>query len=272
MNKKPVSYKQYDSRWKDIPYEAKGESQKRTIGSSGCAPTSACMLIETITGKTFTPKEACEWSLAHGYKAANQGTYYSYFKPQFAEYGIECDMLNWTNTYGKPNHSNHDKVVEMLKEGYYFIALMGKGLWTTGGHFVVLWWSDDKVRINDPISAKECKQNGDIATFRNEVCYYWWIDAREFNNPTTTKKEEITLTNDEVIVLIQNTVSDAIDENKQERENVYETINDVPDYYKEVVQSMIDDGSLKGVDEHGTLNVNETFCRIMTVLHRKGIV
>lgn len=179
MNKKPVSYLQTDPRWKNKPYRVKGENS--TIGSAGCGPSCAAMLIETITGKKFTPEDACAWSLKHGYKALNQGTYYSYFKPQFADFGIECDMLNWEKTYGKPLHPNHDKVVKMLKDGYYFIALMNKGLWTRSGHFIVLWWQDGKVRINDPNSTREERVNGDINTFRSQVKYYWWIDARKFN-------------------------------------------------------------------------------------------
>ena len=179
MNKKPVSYLQTDPRWKNKPYRVKGENA--TIGDSGCGPTAAAMLIETITGKTFTPEDACNWSMAHGYKALNQGTYYAYFTPQFAEFGIDCQMLNWINTYGKPDHANHEAVVEKLKEGYYAIALMNKGLWTSSGHFVVLWWQDDKVRINDPASTKDARVNGDIRTFRSQAKYYWLIDAREFN-------------------------------------------------------------------------------------------
>ena len=30
-------------------------------------------LIETLTGKTFTPEDACNWSMAHGYKALGNG-------------------------------------------------------------------------------------------------------------------------------------------------------------------------------------------------------
>ena len=179
MNKKPVSYLQTDSRWKNKPYRVKGENA--TIGGSGCGPTAAAMLIETITGKKFTPEDACNWSMAHGYKALGNGTYYGYFKPQFAEFGIDCDMLNWTKTYGKPDHANHKKVEEMLKQGYYFIALMLEGLWTSGGHFVVLWWQDDKMRILDPASTKEVRLNGDVRTFRSQCAYYWWVDARKFN-------------------------------------------------------------------------------------------
>ena len=179
MNKKPVSYLQTDARWKNKPYRVSGETS--TIGSAGCGPTSASMLIETITGKTFTPEDACKWSVEHGFKALNQGTYYAYFKPQFDAFGIDCDILNWTNTYGKPNHENHKKAFDLLKQGYYLIALMNKGLWTSSGHFIVVWWEDGKVRINDPASTKESRLNGDPITFKSQVKYYWWVDARKYN-------------------------------------------------------------------------------------------
>jgi len=186
MNKKPVSYLQTDARWAKKPYRVQGENS--TIGSAGCGPSCAAMLISTLTGKTYTPEDACKWSVDHGYKALNQGTYYSYFEPQFAVFGISCKMLNWEKTYGKPNHPNHEKVVEKLKEGYYAIALMNKGLWTSSGHFVVLWWQDGKVRINDPASTKDVRLNGDIQTFRSQVKYYWLVDARAYNK----EEEEMT--------------------------------------------------------------------------------
>ncbi len=179
MNRKPVSYLQTDPRWKNKPYRVKGESA--TIGSAGCGPTAAAMLIETITGKTFTPEDACAWALAHGYKALNAGTYYAYFKPQFAAHGINCDQMNWVNTYDKPNSENHKKAFDLLKQGCYLIALMGKGLWTGSGHFVVVWWEDGKVHINDPASTKPARLIGDLTTFKSQVKYYWWIDARKFN-------------------------------------------------------------------------------------------
>ena len=166
MNKKPVSYLQNDPRWKDKPYRVKGESS--TVGSAGCGPTCAAMVIQTITGKTFTPEDACNWSIQHGYKALKQGTYYSYFKPQLAAFGIDCDQMDWTSTYGKPNHQNHQMALELLKQGYYLIALMNKGTWTSSGHFVLVWWADGKIRINDPASTKDSRVNGDPYDFRSE--------------------------------------------------------------------------------------------------------
>lgn len=250
MNKRPVSYLQTDPRWKNKPYRVKGENA--TIGGSGCGPTAAAMLIETITGKTFTPEDACNWSMAHGYKALNQGTYYAYFTPQFAEFGIDCQMLNWTNTYGKPNHANHEKVVEKLKEGYYAIALMNKGLWTSSGHFVVLWWQDDKVRINDPASTKDARVNGDIRTFRSQAKYYWLIDAREYNNANDEEEEEMP---------------------------VYEKLNDVPAAYRPAVQKIMEKGALSGYSDpdpsrldDNVLKVSEDFCRIAVVLNNLGLL
>lgn len=208
MNKQPVSYLQTDARWKDKPYRVKGENS--TIGGSGCGPTAAAMLIETITGKKFTPEDACKWSVEHGYKALNQGTYYAYFKPQFAAFGIDCDMLNWVNTYGKPDHSNHKKAFDMLKQGYYLIALMNKGLWTKSGHFVVVWWEDGKVRINDPASTKEARVNGDPETFKSQVKYYWWVDARQINKK---EDEEMPFTQDDFDKMMNNWLA------RKEKEN-----------------------------------------------------
>ena len=180
MNKKPVSYFQTDTRWKNEPYRTSAE--KSTVGSAGCGPSCAAMLIETLTGKTFTPLDACKWSMNHGYKATGQGTYYSYFTPQFKEFGIDCKMLNTSSIYGKTTSSVHQEAFDLLKQGYYLIACMGKGLWTSAGHFVVVWGQDGKVRINDPSSSKDERVNGDLKTFKSQVKYYWAIDARKYNS------------------------------------------------------------------------------------------
>ena len=180
MNKKPIQYFQSDSRWKNVPYATKGETS--TIGSAGCGPTSAAIILATMKDKNITPVTTATWSLAHNYKAYKQGTYYGYFKPQFDAYGIICDQLSWTSTYGNPNSKIHDQAFELLKQGYYLIACMGPGTWTSSGHFIVVYWVDDKVRIVDPASSKDVRINGDIYTFKSQVKYYWCIDARKFNN------------------------------------------------------------------------------------------
>lgn len=179
MNKKPVSYLQGDQRWGSKPYRAPGETS--TIGSAGCGPTCAAMVIATLKDKSVTPETTCSWSVAHGYKALKQGTYYSYFKPQMAAYGIDCKQLLGNRIINQPNHAIHNQVKEYLKQGYYVIALMGPGTWTKSGHFVLLWAWDDKVRILDPASTAEKRLNGDPFAFKNEARCYWLVDARDYN-------------------------------------------------------------------------------------------
>lgn len=170
MNKRPVSYIQTDKRWKNIPYAVKGK-ENGTIGTSGCGPTSAAMLLATLVDSKITPVECAQWSMDHGYKYVNQGTAWAYFVPQFEAYGIRCVKAG----------SDHEKVKRALSEGWYAIALMGPGTWTKGGHYIVVWDWNDKVRINDSASTKDKRLNGDPATFKREVRQYWLIDASAYN-------------------------------------------------------------------------------------------
>jgi hypothetical protein len=67
---------------------------------------------------------------------------------------------------------------------------MKKGNWTNGGHYVVLWWSDGKVRILDPASTRNDRLNGDHNAIWSTAKYFWWVDARAFNNKPIPKEEE----------------------------------------------------------------------------------
>ena len=242
MNKKPVSYLQTDSRWAKKPYRAPGENS--TIGSAGCGPTCAAMVISTMTGKTVTPKDTCLWSTKHGYKALNQGTYYSYFKPQMAAYGIQCKQMLGSRILNQPQHPIHEQVKQYLAEGYYVIALMGPGTWTKGGHFVLLWAWDDKVRICDPASTRSERLNGDPGTFRREVRNYWLVDARQFN------KEE-----DEVVT--------------------YKYLKDVPEKFRPIINDLMTAGIIQGDGSDPTgngdvINLTHEQVRTLVFVYRGG--
>ncbi len=173
---KPVSYLQTDSKWKNYNYSAKGE--KKTIGSSGCGVTVAAMVITTLKDKNVTPVTTAEWSMAHGYKALNQGTYYTYFVPQFKQYGISCRQLNSSNLYGKSSSSAHTEALNELKNGNWVIACMGKGHWTTAGHFILLYkYENGYVYINDPASTKADRIKNTWDLFAKQVKYMWVIDV-----------------------------------------------------------------------------------------------
>lgn len=234
MNKQPISYMQTDPRWSKLPYQVPGETA--TIGGSGCGPTCAAMLIETLKGQTYTPEDACNWSMAHGYKAPNQGTYYSYFPPQFKAFGIDCQQLNSVSLYGNPASAIHDRAFELLKCGYYLIACMGKGLWTSSGHFIVAWWEDGRVRINDPASTLQERLNGDLWTFKSQVKYYWAVDAREHNT------EDDIMTGKEIVEAL--TPEQCLDIVREARAQLQD--NDCSDYSQEAREFVINKGIMVG--------------------------
>lgn len=180
---KPISYLQTDPRWKNHNYSAKGE--RKTIGSSGCGPTAAAMVIATLKNKSVTPVTTAEWSMAHGYKAFNQGTYYTYFVPQMSAYKITCKKLNASNLYGKSSSTAHTEALNALKKGDWVIACMGKGNWTSSGHFILLYgYENGYVYINDPASTKATRVKNTWALFAKQVKYMWTITVPDnFKKP-----------------------------------------------------------------------------------------
>ena len=51
---------------------------------------------------------------------------------------------------------------------------------------------------------------------------------------------------------------------------VYKTINDVPAWGKPTIKKLMDKGALKGTDNKGTIDVDDTYVRIMVTLDRLG--
>ena len=172
--KQPLYYMQTDSRWKNFNYSAKGEST--TIGKAGCGPTSAAMVIASLKDGTVTPVTCAKWSLANGYKALHSGTYYSYFVPQMDAYGIKCRQLNQINNWHHNDQAKlRNSVSSYLKSGKWIIACMGKGTWTSSGHYVLAWGaSGNTVYVNDPYSKATNRIKGNLNTFLNEAKYFWF--------------------------------------------------------------------------------------------------
>ncbi len=62
---------------------------------------------------------------------------------------------------------------------------MNKGAWTSSGHFILGEWADGiRSGLTDlpPASTKDARVNGDPYDFRSQAKYYWWVDARKYNN------------------------------------------------------------------------------------------
>jgi len=154
--KQPVDYKQYDKRWKSKSYTSTG-NKKQTIGSSGCGPTSMSDIIATWIDKNITPVEMCQYALKHGYRTANSGTAWAFFKSIAFVYKFTKFVQTKSMATAR----------SAIREGALVVASMGPGYWTKGGHFICLWKTDDVyMYANDPASGTRKKQK--LAAFEQQ--------------------------------------------------------------------------------------------------------
>lgn len=202
MNKQPVSYLQTDPKWSRVSYSAKGEST--TIGRAGCGPTAMAMVLATWADKNVTPKTEAAWALAHGYKYPHQGTAYPYFAAAAKRYGLDCKQITPAYIYGNANSPYHAQAKAALDNGDLVIACMGKGLWTSSGHYVLVWKIEgNMVYINDPASTKMARTHGNYLVFKQQVKLYWIIKAPKAKTEPEPKKEEPDMTEKEVKTIIE---------------------------------------------------------------------
>ena len=131
-------YSQIDSRWSSKMYSSIGD-RNQTIGTSGCGPTSASMVVTACKG-AITPDKMSDLFVKYGYRSANNGTYWSAFRAVADEFDID-----YTETY------NLDTVVNLLRDNHYVVASCGNGLFTNGGHFIVLIGIEgNTIKVYDP--------------------------------------------------------------------------------------------------------------------------
>ena len=129
---------QIDSRWRYYPYTSTGDSSQ-TIGSSGCGVASACMIIDSIKGYVDI-RTLADTFVANGYRSPNNGTYWSVYRAVADEFDIDYAETSYL-----------DRAIELLKDNYYIIVSCGNGLFTTGGHYIVIYGIDgNTLKIYDP--------------------------------------------------------------------------------------------------------------------------
>ena len=119
----------------NVPY---GSSN---IAACGCGPTSFAMVASSLTGTTITPADAVAWC-GNSYYVWGAGTSWSYFEAAAKHFG--CGAVR--ESY------DANEVLKALSEGHPVISSQHAGLFTRGGHFIVLRGVENgnKVLVNDP--------------------------------------------------------------------------------------------------------------------------
>ena len=148
-------YNQLDERWANEMY---GTSS--TIGEAGCGPTAMSIVISTFTGEPHDPVELCNWSVANGHRCEGNGSYHSLIPAAAEAWGLSCE-----------GDLSGQEIVDALSSGKLVVAIMGKGHFTSSGHFIVLRGvtSEGKILVADPASHRRSEQEWDLSLILNEA-------------------------------------------------------------------------------------------------------
>ena len=139
-------YSQADSRWATKLYTSTN-NHSQTMKSSACGPTCSAMVVSSAKG-AILPTTLASLSVDNGYRTANSGTAWAF-------YPFVADYFGFKEYY-KTDEFN--KAMDYLKQKnaigtskYYIICSCGSGLFTTGGHYIVLASLDgNTIQVLDP--------------------------------------------------------------------------------------------------------------------------
>lgn len=138
-------YNQADSRWANIMYSSIN-NKAQTMKTSACGPTTAAMIISSAKG-AILPTTMARLSVDNRYRTANSGTAWSF-------YSFVADYFKFSEFY---SINSFDKAMEYLKQKnnsgtskYYIACSVGSGLFTTGGHYIMLVSNSNRIiRVYD---------------------------------------------------------------------------------------------------------------------------
>lgn len=150
-----VYYNQLDERYAGKPY---GTDH---IGGYGCGPTSMAMVVSSLSGETVDPEHMAQWAYENGYWCKGSGSYHALIPSAAAHWGLAVSGCS---------ASEPQRILDALADGKLVVAIMSKGHFTSGGHFIVLRGvKDGKILVADPASYKRSGQLWELSIILNEA-------------------------------------------------------------------------------------------------------
>lgn len=147
---------QTDEAWAEQPYGSD------TIGPYGCGPTVMAMVVASMTDTDTDPTTMAAWAVQHGYWARRSGSYHSIIMGTAQSFGLDAETF--------PSR-DPSELCAALREGKVLVALMGRGHFTGGGHFILLrgLTLDGQILVADPNSLENSLQTWDPQLILDEL-------------------------------------------------------------------------------------------------------
>lgn len=154
-----VYYNQNDERWSNKMY-----GKNDTIGIYGCGPTTLAMIVSSLTDTNMNPEDMAAWAYNNGQFCAGSGSYHSIIPEGAKSFGLTVNSFTDYTSKG---------IIQELSTGKIIVALMDKGHFTSGGHFIILRGItlEGKVLIADPQSLENSKTEWDTQIIIDEIKY-----------------------------------------------------------------------------------------------------
>ena len=155
---------QWDPRW---GYEIYGSD---FLAITGCGPTCLAMAGYYLTGEeTMNPAQVARFAGEKGYYAKGYGSSWTLISQGGVELGLQVRELPLVKK----------KIVDALEAGNPVILAMGKGDFTTTGHYIVLTGVEEGgFRVNDPNSIANSQKLWSYETLESQIRNIWAISAR----------------------------------------------------------------------------------------------
>lgn len=142
-----VYYNQNDIRWCNQMYGKSG-----TIGKAGCGPTAVSIVVSSFTAQKIDPSYMAPWAAANGYRAEGSGSYHTLISLGVSSFGLLTEGAS---------RREGERIKNALRNGKLVIAHMGKGTFTSGGHYIVLRGitADGQILVADPSSLERSRKS-----------------------------------------------------------------------------------------------------------------
>lgn len=149
-----VYFSQFDERWRDQNY---GPDK---IGTHGCGPTSMSIVVSTLTGESVETPAMAQWAYDNGYCCPGNGSYHTLIPSAAANWGLQVE-----------SNLSAQGLVDALSSGKLVVAIMAKGHFTSGGHFIVLRGvtAEGKILVADPASIDRSNQEWELSIILDEA-------------------------------------------------------------------------------------------------------
>lgn len=155
---------QWDPMWGYLDYGG------NLVGLSGCGPICLSMAGSYVTGdyETFRPDRILQFALDEGYRVPGNGTMWALIDEGGEKLGLHVEELPLVEGV----------IAEEVQAGHPVILIVGPGVFTEDGHFIVVTdYIDGKFKVNDPNSPMRSEKLWDYDEFADQVGNLWAISA-----------------------------------------------------------------------------------------------